>query len=396
MSKFRKKRKLMLALVGAISFSGSLAGCQYNDAYAEYLENPAVFVFEEQKVMNDIEYYGGDERYVENEDSFQDLFVKNDVELMNHFNTGKEGPIKVGYATNVSDEQAVQFDYTFKHLNDVFAVINPNYKFETGRFYESESDIFVEFEPMGRNTGSDGMYTTVGAYVDWKFDKDIDEVVRGATIRFNSSLDLAEPQLRYYMLHEMMHVLYGSKDVDWNKSPTFSVYNYCDVDFIIRQISNAYESKEDYENNVIKSLGGNWSTLFDIHDKDGNAIGRVFLPVMTREEKLSFVSLLPTDASTLVALYGDSSKEENRQAYLKLLHNILDTNKEVFDIDYTEHTGYQDRNVTEQPYYEDGYTLPAYEGMPEEKESEYPAPPSLEEQLRDKYGWPAKDDNGKE
>ena len=72
MSKFRKKRKLLLALVGEVSFSGSLAGCQYNDAYAEYLENPAVLVFEEQKVMEDIKYYGGDERYVENEDSFQD------------------------------------------------------------------------------------------------------------------------------------------------------------------------------------------------------------------------------------------------------------------------------------------------------------------------------------
>ncbi|MBO5885072.1 MAG: hypothetical protein J6Q51_04675, partial [Clostridia bacterium] len=82
-----------------------------------------------------------------------------------------------------------------------------------------------------------------------------------------------------------------------------------------------------------------------------------FLPLMTLEEKNSFVSMLPTDVSTLVALYGDSSTSENRKAYIDLLKEVLATNKKIFDIDYSQFGSLSSR-VTEQPYYEDGFVLP--------------------------------------
>ena len=356
--KFNKKKKIVAVALTSTLTLGSLTGCSNINSIKQFKLDPDNIVFEEDKVMNDIEYYGGDERYVDTRFSFINMFSNNAKDYCNHFDTGREDDsIIVGYdKSSVTEEQAKQFDYTFDHLNYLFSVINPEYKFETGFYDEKNCDIFVDFKKLNLKS-KDHMYSSVGAYIDREFDKVNRSVVKGAKIHFNNELNFATPQLRYYMLHEMMHALYGSNDVDWEKSPTFSVYNYCDVDFIIRQISCAYESIEDYKNGTIHSLGGNWTTLIQIFDSNGNAVGRTFLPLMTLEEKNSFVSMLPTDVSTLVALYGDSSTSENRKAYIDLLKEVLATNKKIFDIDYSQFGSLSSR-VTEQPYYEDGFVLP--------------------------------------
>ena len=77
---------------------------------------------------------------------------------------------------------------------------------------------------------------------------------------------------------------------------------------------------------------------------------------MTLEEKNSFVSMLPTDVSTLISIYGDSSKIENRIAYIDLLQETLAKNKKVFDINYSQFG--LNATTIEQAYYEEGFELP--------------------------------------
>ena len=360
MGLIKKIAGISLASAIVIGGTGAVAnqGVKQMNAYAQEESN---LLFEQDKVNQDMIFYGGDEGYLKMKGNVLRPFTEDKVKLYNHFNTGKKGPIKVGYDYTVNDEQIKQFQYTFDHLNDVFEVVNKNYQFSTGRFTEEESDIWVDFTSLMPPSGHDG--TIIGAYVDWNFDAFNNSTIRSAKIHFNNSVNFATPELRYFMLHEMQHILFGSLDLDPFKQEGFSTYSAFDMNFIIRQISCAYESVEDYKNGVIKNIGGHWKNLLEITDKDGNPIGRPYLPLMTREEKNSFVSLLPIDASTIVALYGDSSKPENKQAYLKLLNDILEKNRKVFDIDhsvYYEHS----TKYTSQPYYDDDYTLP----KPEDEE----------------------------
>lgn len=338
------------ALIGAlIATTAGYVGVDKVNAMNTFQQNPENEIFEEDKVMEDVEYYGGDERYVRNKSDLLTVFTNDKTKYMTHLDTGHNAEIKVGYdQATVTDEQIVQFNHTFNHLNYLFDTINPDYHFVTGRYSAKESDIYVDFKNLSYIKVDEGMIA--GATTDWDFDFRNSSVIKGAKIHFNNQVELATPELRYFMAHEMMHVLYGSYDVNDMQSPTFSVYNYCDVSYIVGQISRAYESIDDYKNGVIKSIGGHWKDLLE-------GWGTPHLPVMTLEEKHSFVSLLPTDVSTLVAIYGDSSTIENKRAYLDLLNEVLATNKKIFDIDRTKY-GEIDNNPTEQPYYDDDFTLP--------------------------------------
>ena len=57
----------------------------------------------------------------------------------------------------------------------------------------------------------------------------------------------------------------------------------------------------------------------------------------------SFVNLFPVDVATLVALYGDSSTQENVDKYLDLIR---------------DNWKYCERIYGKQYYFEDGFTLP--------------------------------------
>lgn len=360
MAKFSIKKLLGFGLAASIVTGGVIFGADTTnksiEAMNDYVQDENNMVFEEDKVNEDMVYYGGDEGYLEMKTNLVTPYVKDKVKLYNHFDPGHDGDIKVGFDKTVTDEQITQFNYTFDHLNYVFDVVNPDYKFATGRFSKKDCDIWVDFSRVGI-ASEEGK--VVGAYVDWDFDFYNPSVIRSAEIHFNKELNFNTPELRYIMLHEMQHILFASHDLESSKQEGFSTYSSFDMNFILKQISCAYESLEDYQNGTIRSMGGHWKPTFIIQDSNGNPIGRPFLPLMTREEKNSFVSLLPIDASTLVALYGDSSKPENRQAYLKLLHEILAKNKKVFDIDYSQF-GENHWKVTEQPYYDTGYKLPEY------------------------------------
>lgn len=357
------KKILGFSLAASIVTGGTLYTNASVKAVDNYVQNEENLIFEEDKVNQEMLYFGGDEGYIKVKNKMINSMTDKKINLYNHFDTGRDDDIKVGFDYTVTDDQITQFNYTFDHLNDVFAVVNPKYKFSTGRYTKAESDIYVDFTTVMPKAKGEGKI--IGAYVDWDFDALNKSTIKSAKIHFNKNINFATPELRYCMLHEVQHILFGTLDLDPALQEGFSTYSSFDMNFIIRQISCAYESVEDYHNGVIKSIGGHWSNMLEITDANGNPIGRPFLPLMTREEKNSFVSLLPIDASTLVALYGDTSKPENRIEYLRLLNDILKTNKKVFDID---HSLYYEGSTsyTSQPYYDTGYTLPTVEEAEEE------------------------------
>ena len=77
-----------------------------------------------------------------------------------------------------------------------------------------------------------------------------------------------------------MHILYGSDDIDFTQSKTASLYNYDDVSIITRMVH--YDKKDIVDNN-------------------------------------SYITLMPTDVSTLIAIYGDKYDQQKRCEYIKLL-----------------------------------------------------------------------------
>lgn len=353
--KYSKKKKIVngiinsalaLWLVGSASFGAFIVNGLNN-----FQNDQSNNIFEQNKIMKSIDYYGGDERYIDTNFNPLNVFTKQKTVYCNHLYTNGE-PIVIGYdATTISQEFASQFNYTFEHLNYLFSVINPKYKFVTGFYDKSKCDIYVDLKEIN-NTNK-----TIGAYVERKFDVKNPAIIKSATIHFNKDLNYGSPELRYYMLHEMMHVLYGSNDVDWTQSETFSLYNYCDVNYIVRQICCAYESIEDYKNNNHNCIKGHWIDMSGEHILENSNGFTSFYPLMTREQKNSFISMLPTDVSTLISIYGDSSTVENRKKYVDLLQEILQLNKKIFDINYSI---YNQPNLTvhEQPYYKSDFEFP--------------------------------------
>lgn len=353
--KFSVKKKLLGAILAVVATSAVVTGAIYTGKTVSEINNfqqdPSNKIFEKVKVEEALDYYGGDDRYIDSNFNLFNFLTKNKTEYCNHLDTNNNSSIIVGYdKATISKDVATQFNYTINHINHLFSIINPNYKFKTGFYDEKQSDIFVSFKEIPSKIFKSNT-SNVAAYVDWEFDNQNTSVLKSAKIYFNPKMQFVTPQLRYYLLHEMMHVLYGSLDVDSSKSPTFSVYNYSDVDYIIRQISWAYESVEDYKNNNFTPLDEN---LLPLNSISGSF--KPFLPLLTLEEKNSFVSMLPTDVSTLISIYGDSSKIENRIAYIDLLQETLAKNKKVFDIDYSQFG--LNATTIEQAYYEEGFELP--------------------------------------
>ena len=337
------KTGLALLMLAAVTFDVSIV----NDLN-EFQSDESNDIFKQSKVVENIDYYGGDMRYIDTNFNLFNVFTKEKTVYCSHLYTDGK-PIVVGYdAKTVSKEYATQFDYTFDHLNYLFNVINSDYKFVTGFYEKSKCDIYVDLKEINND------YKKIGAYVERKFDIKNRAIIKSATIHFNKNLKYGSPELRYYMLHEMMHVLYGSNDVDYRTSPTFSVYNYNDVSYMVRQICCAYESLEDYKNHLHNCVG------YHQEGDCGSFINsRYYYPLMTREQKNSFVSMLPTDVSTLISIYGDSSTIENRKKYLDLLEEVLNANKAIFDVNfgkYKEPANYD--NVSEQPYFKEDFELP--------------------------------------
>ena len=299
----------------------TFTGCT-DEIYAESRKKAQEYfsqnqTFDIKKVDSMIDYWGGDSRYVKqsfNPNTYQ--YNK----IYNHFKNKKGEPIVVHYSNSISIDQQVQFDYVFKYLNDVFEVVNPNYTFIAQSGTSSNCDIYIEFTDIDKviNTNQEVLACTKVNYDSFN-----NSQISSAEIYCDKNIDVSNSYKRLALVHEMMHVLYGSGDVNENLSQTFSIYNYGDVSYMSYVI-----------------------------DRSKNT-----------ELQESYVFMTPTDLSSLISLYGDNTKTENKLAYLELLNNTLTSCSEVFG--------------PRQPYYEKGYNLPTQESIENTSTQSFSYSPNL-------------------
>ena len=304
------KRKILKATIAwgltSLAVAGMLTSCNYmTDEALDYINANPIFAIE--KVDEQLEYWGGDSRYVEQ--SYNKFLFKNNS-IYDHFYVG-ERPAKVAYSAAISEAERENYNHVFEYLNSVFEVVNPKYKFEIVEG-KNNCDIYID---------EDFVSDTIGAYVNPKQDSLHTSQVESANIFMNTNIEASDTYRRYMLLHEMMHVLFGSSDVDIYQSQTFSVYNYPDVSFMARKVEEA---------RVVEEI------------EEGKYTGNCAFE--TTAEKNGFVQFLPTDLSTLIALYGDMSNPENVESYKVLLNEHLQQSYKLYG-DY-------------QPYYEKGFTIP--------------------------------------
>lgn len=302
------KKATAIALCSATIFLGSIGATHGYFTYQakDYIENNPSFSY--VKVMDQVDYWGGDVRYV---DRNENKILMKPSPLSTHFNVGNR-PIQVGYSSNVSNEAKQQFDYTFNYLNKLFEVINPKYKFYTSYNSKNNCDIYIEFA---------NLHNTFGALVLPKTDSINPSKITSAHIWVNDDYKNQNANLRFFLAHEMMHVLLGADDVNEYESKTFSVFNSADVGFICSRVNDAKIPTTPEQQNKPYYL--------------------------TNEQKESFITLLPTDVSTLISVYGNPTKE-NSEKYLALLNYTYQKCKNFFG---------------DQPYYEKDYSLPNKEDL---------------------------------
>ena len=316
MAKYTTKRSLGAKIAWGLTVLGiagaAVGGVSYarNEALDYMDENK---IFDVEKVDSQLDYWGGDDRYVDN--SYNKFTFKSNS-IYDHFNVG-DRPVKVAYAANISESERQNYNHVFEYLNEIFEVINPKYKFEIVDTYQSNSDIFISNEPVSSTSGG----PEIGAYVRPQAHFLHSSKVTRADIVMNSNVEACDTYKRYMLLHEMMHVLFGSLDVNENESQTFSVYNSGDVGFLYKKVESA---------KVAEKLGE--------EEYKGDCA------FQTIAEKNSYVAFLPTDLSTVIALYGDMSVPGNVENYKVLLQEHLQQSYKLFG--------------DNQPYYENGFEIP--------------------------------------
>ena len=289
------RKAVAVALLGLTMVGG---GVFYSTANAKVNEYAKAYPnYQKTEVERNLDFYGGDARYI---NINKNLFSIGIDKLYTHLDNYGDGAIIIGYEDDISENYRKQFQYTFDYINDVFETVNPDVKLEVADVSKNDSDIFIELANLKND---------VGMQVKWDVDPINRSQIVGGIIKVNKNVKLSDTQLRFYMLHEIYHILTGSNDVNEKESPTFSIFNYEDVGFINEMIEHAYLSKEE------KYAATDWSMDY---------------PIMSEEDKKSFVTLLPTDLGTLIALYGDSSKEENKDSYIVLMLTTVDKCIEVF------------------------------------------------------------------
>lgn len=268
------------------------AGCSIYATESEYLSRYPIFGT--QKVKDNLAYWGGDERYITqyNGDDYQTS------DLVYHF-TALNRPITVGIYKSFDENYKQQFKYVFDYLNDIFAVINPDYKFEISSKFIDLCDIRITPACLHEDDKS------IVAMATKPYTEDLSLYnIESADIKVNVKYKFSDAELRMILMHEMMHVLLCSRDINEHESQTTSLYNYNDIYCICRDI----EAND--------SVPKDW------------------------------VSLMPVDLSTFISLYGDSSTIENRTAYRTLIDKTLNECRSY---------------LGDQFWYKEGFTLPSPE-----------------------------------
>ena len=306
MKNIRLIRDMIIALsCSSIIVASTLTNCSMvSEKVKKYFDENRIFDI--QKVDKMLELWGGDERYV---DSRLIPGTSQRNEIYNHFKNKKGQPIVVQYSPSLSDEDINQFNYCFDYFNKIFKVINSDYSFITEKTSDESCDIYV-----GYNNLHDSKVIAITKPI---YNETHSSQIKQADIIFNTHLgrEISKSYKRHCMMHELMHAMLGSDDVDESQSQTFSLYNYMDVAFMSSQVDACSE-----------------------------------------EHKESFVTLLPTDLSTFISLYGDDISIEKKLSYVDLLNSTLENCYEIF--------GYR------QPYYEEDFEIPTRQNIEELENSE--------------------------
>ena len=235
-------------------------------------ENP---IFDVDKVNSDLDFYGGDERYVVEDFNFR-AFGYN--ESYNHFKPEHDGPIKVVVDTSLNENMLKQIQTAYDYINSLFAVINDNYKFEV--VYEKATKDYDILIIEDRHI--DGM---IGAQTKNTHSNPNSRITK-SVITYNTKHEISNAYHRQIILHEMLHVLLGNYDVNEEESETFSTFNYGDLGYMEQIIS------------------------------------------MKNNDSICLYT--PLDVSTLISVYGDSSVKENKEKYLDLLNKVYTRNVVLF------------------------------------------------------------------
>ena len=171
--KFSVKKKLLGAILSVVVTSAVVTGAIYTGKTVSEINNfqqdPSNKIFEKVKVEEALDYYGGDDRYIDSNLNLFNFLTKNKTEYCNHLDTNNNSSIIVGYdKATISKDVATQFNYTINHINHLFSIINPNYNFKTGFYDEKQSDIFVSFKEIPSKIFKSNT-SNVAAYVDWEY-----------------------------------------------------------------------------------------------------------------------------------------------------------------------------------------------------------------------------------
>ena len=302
------KTRLVLTIKTALAFSSLfISGCRIVGNYNIEKYNQSHEIFASQKVLNDIDYYGGDTDLLQKNFNIVNL-QRN--KLYNHLESKNAKNIVVGYSSNFTKQQIQDFDYVFDYLNNVFDIVNPDYHFVTGVLGKDVDSCDIKIR-------SKKLSNLIAAETLVLYSQPNNMSANKPVITFNNNVSTNDSLIRYLLLHEMMHILFGSSDMEQLEDDTYSLYNYQNL-LDIASYTHSLETKES---------APSWY--------EG--------PFVTEEVKNSFVTFMPKDLSTLIALYGDSSKEENRIKYIKLLNETYDKCNYLFG---------------ELKYYENNFNIP--------------------------------------
>ena len=237
---------------------------------------------ESNKVNTALDFYGGIDRYLC--DAFFGTYIK-----FCPFDTKN---IKVGIDEKVPEGTKKQVVYCLDYINDMFSVINPNYRFNAIDANTVKScDIYVGYEDLVKKY-DDSYRQTMAVTVNRK-PRDIFNYVdySKAEILFNHGWTDGSCYDRMTFLHEMMHVMLLNEDLTSNEN---EAYNHKTVPYSLLSYKHV--------NEVMFYLDG----CYDYTD-------------ITENDKNTFVSYTPFDLAAFASRYGNIDSEENRIACVKLI-----------------------------------------------------------------------------
>lgn len=291
-------KKMFISAISSLTAIGLFIGALNISNYA-YEKDNQNYIY--NNVVDQITIWGGDERYVHQEPTAP--YLKSN--LVSHFENDGQ-PIRFYISKEIPENYKQQINYVINYYNKIFSIINPDYKFEITN-NEINCDVNVRY--------NSSLYKNTLAQIKINRDIFINSKITSAKIEINKNI--TPTQLRFSFAHELMHLMYGSNDVDYKLSKTFSLYNYDDASFMINMVDNA-------------KIVTNQSQL--------NKVG-----YLTSQQKNSFITLTPTDIGTLIAIYGDTSNLDNVEKYANLLNKTIEICKNFYG---------------NQPFFKDGYKPP--------------------------------------